>query len=568
MLKAHPSRAALAIVFMLLFIAAFAAYAWASTRARAIVGPSHLAAGVDVVYVHAGDELIALSPGGALRWRHPAAGLGLDDMPIDLRVLDDGRLLLAQQWPARLRTCTAEGMDCAALGDIAAHFEDQYKVFPEPDGRLLVADFASGRLWRLATERGVPQALTRAGALRCVNDLLPDDTGRIWIADAGNFRIAVLKETVRAGWRVERSLAAANAHSRPGNDWPMMLAWGGDGNLWVVQTSRTGGSADVLVYDPARGAIARIDLPPDAWPADIVRAGDAMIVSDMERFRLYRIDTATRAVGEFGDAEISALLRGRAEARDVHESRMPLALGAMGVFAVLMIGAAVWATPKGQRLTQHARAAPLAAAAAAVPATNGIYWLRRDPKTDRFLTQARLAMYVVPFLLICTFLLAIYLLEPAVAGTENAEKLVEFENFKRTMLYIAAVVGSLPFLLHFPFRNMRATLGTDGRRVYARYADGTQLAWLPQQLVYGARQIVHEDRELSIMTGKLQPLYADGEIETYIAPLLQRATKLGAFDLTLYKLRHREPALIASWVLIAAMIAAVVVTGAWRQLLS
>lgn len=569
MSSTHPARTALSILFMLLFLAALGVYAWASTRSHAIVGPSHLAVTADGLHVHVGDELVMLSPDGALRTRRPAAALGLTDMPIDLRGLPDGRVLVAEQRPARLLACAAVEARCDAYGgEIAGHYREQYKLIPAGDGDLLIADNRSGRVWRQPSAGGAPTALTAAGALDNINDLLRDRDGRIWVADSGHRRLVALEATRSGVWQVATNLKAANVHGGAANDWPMMLALDDAGQLWSLQWSSSGPGAAVVVYDPRRGAIARIALPEDGLLTDIARLDGAMIVSDMERFRLYRVDIATRAVTPFGDAGFEALLNELRQRRHGYELGMRAAIGAMALFAALMIGAAIWATPKGKRFPKPARAAPLAATDAAMPEVNGIRWLARSAQLDRSLKLAKFAAYALPFAFIALAYLSFGLFDKIPGTSPSADDLAKIDELKRMLVFCLLVFAGTPVLIHFGIRNMSHTLGTDGRRLYAKLVDGTQLALMPEQLAYGNRQIVHEGREFLLQNGLHQSVYADGEIETYIAPLLQRAKKLGAFELLRYKLRHREPMLIATWIYVLLIAAGTLATGAWKMVLN
>jgi len=490
----RTAKTALAIVFMLLFLASLGIYGWASGKAAAIVGPSHLAATADSLFVYSGNELLQLSRGGALVQRWPQAALGLQYTPIDVRVLRDGRVLLAEQNPARMRACATSNMQCEIIGkDIAGTLQDQYKVFPDAaSDALLIADFKSGQLWRQSSD-SKPLALTDTRTLNRINDLLLDDTGRLWVADSGHHRIVALREDTAGKWRIDRSLDAKNSITRPGNDWPMMLALPNDGNLWVVQPSGMGQSADVVVYDQEHGATARIALPDGAYPTDIVSIGDTIVVSDMENFRLYRIDTVSHAVSDFGDSDVTRLLREAEQNKYAHRTRMTQTIVAMALFGILMIGSAVWATPKGQRWTKPVIAAPLAATATATPEVKGIYWLKRNPKMDRLLTWLPVALYGMLILLVVLLLNLFGTIDTSMAENPSAEDLAKYGEFKQTMLLIMAVFTGVPILTHFGIRNMKQTLGTDGRRLYVKLMDGRDLALAPERLVYGDRQILFED---------------------------------------------------------------------------
>ena len=64
-----------------------------------------------------------------------------------------------------------------------------------------------------------------------------------------------------------------------------------------------------------------------------------------------------------------------------------------------------------------------------------------------------------------------------------------------------------------------------------------------------------------IQTGNRKPLYAAGEIETHILPLLARASRLGTFAMLRYQFRHQEPATMAALAYIVVTAAMLWYTG-------
>lgn len=565
----RTAKTALAILFMLLFIAALGVYGWASGKAAETVGPSHLAATADGLYVYSGNELLRVSAAGAMRGRWSDTALGLPYAPIDLRVLRDGRVLLAEQNPARLRACAPPDMRCETVGDgIADTLKDQYKVFPdEATGTLLIADFNSGRLWRQPLDGGKPPALTAKGTFSRINDLLLDDAGRLWVADSGHRRIVALIEDAKGQWRIDHSLDAKNNVARPGNDWPMMLTLTEDGTLWSTQSDSRMQSANVLIYDREHGARARIELPENAYPTDIASLGDSVVVSDMDNFRLYRIDAATQAVSEFGDSDLSAILRATQADRQSYQARMTQMIAAMIVFGILMIGTAIWATPAEKRWTRPTVAAPLAATDMTAPDVKGVYWLKRDPKMERILTWAPVALYAMLIVLGVLLFNLFATVDANLGENPSTEDLATFTEFKHTLLLIMGFFAGLPILTHLGMHNMKRKLGTDGRRLYVRNPDGRELSFAPEQLVYSDRHIQYQELLFPIQTNKRQPLYVAGEVETYIAPLLKQAKKLRALELLKYQLKYMEPVLMFSMVYIATTFGVAFATGLWRNFL-
>lgn len=566
----RAAKTALAVLFMLLFLAGFGLRIWASANSSGTVGPMHVAAAADAIYVHFNSELLVLSPTGALRARQPIAALGLHDDPIDIRVLEDGRLLVAGQQPATLRLCEPSVWSCIEVApEAAGKLRAQIKVLADViTGELTITDTAGNRVWRAPLAGGEPAALVEPPGLDHPNDLAFDDQGRLWVADSGNHRLAVYAPGETGAWALVHSLDVRPKPASPGNDWPMMLAPGGDGRWWVTQPGPAGERAELLVYHPERGAEARVALPEGADATDIARIDGGMLVTDMLRFRLYRVAGAGFEVTDFGDPALQALFDEAAAHKAEYQGLADLSLFAMIGFAVLMVLAAVWATPRGERLSPRPEAAaPLAATAAPAPKLREVYWLKRNPGTERLLRWLEPMSYLMVVVALGALALGYFFVMPAPGADAGPEKLAKHAEFRQLTLLLALVVGGFPVLMRIAIRSMRHRIGTDGMQLWVRFADGHQGAFRPEQLVYRGRFILYRSQAIAVQTGNRQSLYAAGEIETYIAPLLQRARKLGVLAMLRHQIGHREPVLVSTLVYVLVLTGTVVVTGAWRQLL-
>jgi hypothetical protein len=106
MQKNHSLKTGLSLLFLALLLASLVLRFWASDRAWQKLGPTHVAAAEGQVYLFAGDELFHLSFEGELLGTYAGEITGLEDDPIDLRLNPDGRLLIAEQQPARIPACS------------------------------------------------------------------------------------------------------------------------------------------------------------------------------------------------------------------------------------------------------------------------------------------------------------------------------------------------------------------------------------------------------------------------------------------------------------------------------
>lgn len=566
----RPAGVVLALLFMLLFLGALGLRIWASGRSVDTVGPNHIATGSDRVYVHMNGELFVLSARGELLQRKNLAALGQGGSVIDLRALPEGRLLLAWQRPADIDLCDPARWQCTPVGrGVAAKIRAQLKVLAdETSRRLFITDFAASRIWMLPLDGGELQPLTSEPILSYPNDVAMDAKGRLWIADSGHHRLVALDRQADGAWEETRSLAAKSRLTRNGRDWPMMLAMGSDGNWWVTQPTSHGGNGDLLVYHPENGVQARIGLPEDAHPTDVASLGAAMLVTDMDKFKIYQVDMGSHALSEFGDAAFRGVMREASARKAGYQSLVERSLFGMIAAGALMLLAAFWASPKGKRFTPVFRAAPLAASAVAAPTLQEIHWLKRNPAAERMLRWTKPLVFIIAIAVTAAMGWAYFSLFGASAPSDlTPEKLKKLEELKSMLLLMVFIDVAVPALVIVAMRNFNHRLGTDGYRLFVKLADGRQISLAPEQLVYGTRQIVYQGYIFPVQTGKGQPLYDSGEIDTYIGPLLSRAKKLGPWEIFRYQLAYREPTTMISLVFVIVLLAMMYATGAWRQIL-
>jgi hypothetical protein len=266
-----------------------------------------------------------------------------------------------------------------------------------------------------------------------------------------------------------------------------------------------------------------------------------------------------------GDTAFRPLLDGAVRSREHAEVLMNWALPALIGFATLMVLAAIAATPKEKRWTTRELANPLRASTGDSPRLTQIHWLERNEKTERRLRRSVIAVYIsVALMLAVPTYLYSKLNQPRAHSTPASEAKVA--EVRQLMLVMYLMAGSMPFLLTSGLRSMRHQLGTDGHQLLVRLRNGQVLTLAPEQVVYDRRRIAFESHTFSISTGDRRPLYQKGEIETYIAPLLNRATNMGPIPMLRYRLEHREPTLMITLASAAGFAAVLIATGTWKPL--
>jgi len=556
---------------MLLFLACLGLFAWASNQGAMVTGPVHITANAAHILVTLNGELLVLDTNGALQERRSLETLGIDPYPIDLRWQDDNTLLLATQHPAGLHVCDYPAWQCRAVENpLFAHLKRQIKVLPDPSGEgFFISDTGRGQLYWLSRDGRNSRELSAAKGFNKVNDIALDDKRRLWVADSGNRRIAILQADANGEWDITGELSAKSAPARPEVDWPMMIALSPDGNAWVVQPDATGHRSDLLLYDVRLGVKARIDLAENAYPTDVCWSGKSMLVTDMDNFRILGVDIDSLTVSRFGDNRLQAILDSAASEKAGADSMMELALAGMALFGVLMITLAFWATPKGRRFTPAKKVPTLEARARVEPRNGGsLHWLVRDAKTGKFLRSLGRTLLVTTAAMLSLTVYTWYFFNGLLDETTARQAATCAAGISEMLVVLGILVLGAPLLGYLGLRQMRNRLGSDGHKLHVQLYDGQRLTLDPARLAYTNRILAYEKHLFPIQTGNRKPLYAEGEIETHILPLLSRATRLGPFAMMRYLFRHQEPMTMASIIYVIVAVATLWHTGMWRLILA
>jgi hypothetical protein len=106
-------------------------------------------------------------------------------------------------------------------------------------------------------------------------------------------------------------------------------------------------------------------------------------------------------------------------------------------------------------------------------------------------------------------------------------------------------------LVRYSIKSMKYRLGTDGKQLYVRFNDGREIMVPPVELAFTNQAIFYQKYFIPLQTGKRQNLYGDGEVETWIVPLLHQAKKLTQFEGLKHQWRHRGALL--SWSLVSVV---------------
>jgi hypothetical protein len=278
--KRQSLATGLAIGFLALMLAGLVARFWASDKAYQFTGPTHITAGTEQVYLFAAGDLYRLSLAGELLEVVSSEITGLNDEPIDLRVLPGGKLLIAEQRPARIRLCDVDSWNCQPLGATAASMiERQFKVLPGlSPGELLLTDAHGDTLWRLDDTGGEPKKLLPDGTLAGPNGMAFDASGRLWIADTDHRKIIELLPAENGGYLPVIHFSARSMKRKLGTDGKRLYIRLTDGRELSADPSQLAYTNRLILYRqytlPLQGGKQQALYAPgevETWIAPLLR---------------------------------------------------------------------------------------------------------------------------------------------------------------------------------------------------------------------------------------------------------------------------------------------------------
>jgi hypothetical protein len=351
--------------------------------------------------------------------------------------------------------------------------------------------------------------------------------------------------------RPQLRFATDNEAASEERTWPMMLQALGDGAWAVTQPMATGGPADILIYQDEEFAPRRLPLAEGIDPTDLIMVNGQLLASDLLGIALYTIDIESGSHMPWGDQIINDWFKEQRLAHERYQDWVDLGLVLMLACVPVMLIAGYLGTRREKRMGVFGSgAAPtLIASEDAPPVLSSIHWLRRNPKMDRLFRWMLPVMTLLVAIMLLTMgylLLLLYEAEP-----ERIEEFIILFS-----VFAGIMAGILP-LMYINMDMVRGQLGTDGKRIFVRLPGGGQGSAMPGQVVYTKHFIHFSTHTLSIGTRRNQALYEDGEVATYIAPLLKQAKKVNIFGLFSQQIQDGEYGQIYTWLYVLAAFAGV-----------
>lgn len=542
-----------AAIFMLGFVAGLGLRIYGGAQTGKYLGPGHMTAGDGKVYVSDNGNLFVLTDIGDTLQQLAPEQLRMQGDVTDLRMMPDGRLLIAERRPARIRLCETAHWTCQAVKvpHLDRKLSNQFKVLPAPDDNTLYVTDSTrkGPLYEIDIASGKMRPILK-GVLTYANDIQMSADGLLWVADSGHHRIVQLKLKDDQAQLTGFPFSAKNRASYETRTWPMMLQYLPSGEWAVTQPTSHGGQADILIYKDAQTPERRLELDDRLDPTDLIVANGWLVASDIEGYALYSIDTNTGASELWGDRTINNWLSHQKAQNRFFQRWVDGGLVVMLLTAPFMLLAGYLGTPKSQRdaLLHAGRIIRLQATDTELQPMSSTHWLKRRRKFDLMLRFLAPGATILVVLLLGALGYAMYL------GLDNVPPEKQSELLYVFIMVTVVCIGTLP-IVYLNARIVRGQLGTDGLRVFIRYPNGDQVSAPINQIVYSANLLRFGRHTVSVGARQRQALYEPGEIETYISPLLREGKKTSAFGMAWRQVAAGEPGPIYTYIYVIAITA-------------
>ncbi|MDF3019115.1 MAG: hypothetical protein K0Q92_418 [Steroidobacteraceae bacterium] len=337
--------------------------------ARNASGETLLANGSKVFLIDAGEARTSSLSAEDLGLRGPIMSVSSDGR--DWYLGDDATGML-YRCDLSARRCSA-ALKAAQPGDRI--FRRAHRV-AFGGGRIFVTDSEAHRVLVFKADGSLVGPTRTQPLPLCFPNGIVADGSDLYIADTNNFRIARValsapdeSETLlrtHAGATIARAncntrsvdlarrgtpvlntaIDSANTvkrYARPparvDRVWPASLLHTSTGEWWVVQMSDGMRDGDVIRYGADGRTLARIELPADADPIELIQAGAAVLISDARLARVHRATLQGKLAGAWGPADFQQQLAAIESEREVQRNLQYLSFGviAAGVLTALLV---------------------------------------------------------------------------------------------------------------------------------------------------------------------------------------------------------------------------------------
>lgn len=302
--------------------------------------------------------------------------LGISDGVSDMEYLGEERFLVGDSGDGIIKVCDFSAHKCEPLAGFTAGkpFLRSFQFVRDPQHeRIYVADSSRHRLLELDAEGVLLREIAGPDSLCFPNDPLVVE-GMLVVASTNHHKLLAwdlsqpgfsvpVQEwlTVQQGRddvqcpavfeapnteyfareipRAGSSRAVAFSNSRPGQIWPIVIARGPQGGLWVLNAGNNLQYADLLIFDkwPLDARPRRVVLDDGIDPISMLVRNNDVLVAENGRPSIIRISPDGRVLGEFGGAEFTGLMASIADRQQIYKQVALYAKYLVGVLLLILV---------------------------------------------------------------------------------------------------------------------------------------------------------------------------------------------------------------------------------------
>lgn len=173
-----------------------------------------------------------------------------------------------------------------------------------------------------------------------------------------------------------------------------------------------------------------------------------------------------------------------------------------------------------------------------------VHWLERRAQLDRTLRWTRILTFVfVAGMGLAGLFLFGWLL--AQLGADPAAEL----SAQVRRVGVLMLLGMLALLSIFPIvgsvtRALRRRVGADGNNIHLELDDGRRVLLAPSRVLHTRRMLLYERYSFPLRNQQGKSFYAEGELETWLEPLLEDSEQLSPWKGLLHQWKNRDAMLL------------------------
>jgi hypothetical protein len=196
----------------------------------------------------------------------------------------------------------------------------------------------------------------------------------------------------------------------------------------------------------------------------------------------------------------------------------------------------------------------------------GVHWLKRRTHLERGLRVLEIMTFVIVAATLLGGVVLFAWLQVQVAADGDAA--VSAQN---RLVGLLMLIGGFALLLIFPIvwsatRALRRKIGVAGQKIHVRLNDGRELVLSTSRMAYTRRALLYGPYSFPLRNQQGRSFYAEGELETWLEPLLQQADFLNPWQGLRHQWKNRDSTLLWPLASVAMLLALLAMIGLVQEL--